>query len=670
MLKPHIRYLFPPRRPLSKAWSVTIDGALAQLKNAAPVAVSPPEIPAMSPVDAANDRAARAEAEHRRALDEAASLKKQLESAQAALASVHASCAEQIKKYDTDLIQSGKTAGSLRRQLSDAVEEKLQAVAAAEHALKQEQIIKDTVANLKSSIESADRRNTALQLELKVTKDDLASSVQSLSQLTASSSKHIAELESNLSAANATAKEHSARISSLQGECKIKDDSLSSASANITSWTELCAGLKRQIDEVRISECSAREAARLESEAAFSKVKIAEELVHRMQTERSAALQAKAEAEASAAAQEKSGTSAVKAAEAQAKKMEDTSSALRHQLEAFEGIQSRLEAAAAARTASDKKCAAAEAAAAAAATALNANAEELESIKGQLQRAIQSGNASTIAKDALKDQVFKLTSQLQQIQQDGALKLTAKQEEHSGQVQLIQREASAQLVAIQKERDALKMQLEQASLSAKEFAASKDALTFQLTKQASVILQERQESAMLRSISDESKAHITQLNEHIEGLRTQLAKAAQAQLAKDEATAALKVQLINLEIESQAFKAKQAALMLSASDEKINNELKAQNKRLQDDKKTLEEQVKSLMDSTRVALSAESARVAAEAQVGPSMEAAQRYKAQLDEMRIRLDEATEATASLSTQADDYSRENAALKEQVICLLVH
>ena len=52
------------------------------------------------------------------------------------------------------------------------------------------------------------------------------------------------------------------------------------------------------------------------------------------------------------------------------------------------------------------------------------------------------------------------------------------------------------------------------------------------------------------------------------------------------------------------------------------------------------------------------------------MEAAQRYKAQLDEMRIRLDEATEATASLSTQADDYSRENAALKEQVICLLVH
>ena len=70
-----------------------------------------------------------------------------------------------------------------------------------------------------------------------------------------------------------------------------------------------------------------------------------------------------------------------------------------------------------------------------------------------------------------------------------------------------------------------------------------------------------------------------------------------------------------------------------------------------------------------VALDSE-ATIFTEAQVGPSMEAAQRYKAQLDEMRIRLDEATEATASLSTQADDYSRENAALKEQVICLLVH
>ena len=70
-----------------------------------------------------------------------------------------------------------------------------------------------------------------------------------------------------------------------------------------------------------------------------------------------------------------------------------------------------------------------------------------------------------------------------------------------------------------------------------------------------------------------------------------------------------------------------------------------------------------------VALDSE-ATIFTEAQAGPSMEAAQRYKAQLDEMRIRLDEATEATASLSTQADDYSRENAALKEQVICLLVH
>ena len=73
--------------------------------------------------------------------------------------------------------------------------------------------------------------------------------------------------------------------------------------------------------------------------------------------------------------------------------------------------------------------------------------------------------------------------------------------------------------------------------------------------------------------------------------------------------------------------------------------------------------------SLYVALDSE-ATIFTEAQVGPSMEAAQRYKAQLDEMRIRLDEATEATASLSTQADDYSRENAALKEQVICMLVH
>jgi chromosome segregation ATPase len=598
------------------------------------------------PLERANERATNAEAEHRKALAEIESLKLQLQAADAAIANAHASCEQKIKKYDSDLVYSGQTAASLRRQLSDAIEEKARAVAVADEVSKQEFSYKTTIANLQSSKDSALSRNTALQLELKTVKDDLSNAVQSCSELAASSSTRIAELATALSEADATIREQSNRISMLQKECQIKEDSLASASANITSWSELCASLKRQIEERRISECSFRENVRLELEEAAFKVQAAEDLVKKTQTECSAALKAMAQTEASAVAQAKSDSSALKTAEDQILKHMIDISALRVELENVKGIQLRLEAETSARIALEKRCAAAEESASTSvstvSTELQAMRDECDSLKAQLHRAVQSSNASASAKDSLKAEVDQLSAQLH----------------------IVHQEMAANQKASKKECESLKAQLTQALAREKEHVATKDALTAQLAMSSSAVIQERGASESLRTESDESRIQIAQLNEHIEELRVHVAKAAQTRLVQDEACAALKNDVSALQLENRELKASLEAFEVN---QVANAGSQAQIKRLLDDKKALQEQVESLMHSAKVAIEAENARVAAQDLADQSAKAAQRYKCQIEEMRIRLDETTEATASLTLQAERLSLENTSLKEQVVFL---
>lgn len=637
------RFIFPPRRrPLSNSWSITIDGAL----NEARTKPSPPPVsPVKSVLDSAEERASKAEAEHRQTQAQVASLKLELAAAEAAVVQVRASCEEKIKKYDADLIYSGQTAGSLRRQLSDAVEEKARAVAAAEQASQQEQTYRTAISNLQSSIESAQKRNDTLQLEMKLTKEELSNVIQSMNQSAALSTSRIAELDSALSQASATVKEQAGVISMLQTECRMKEESLASAAANITSWTELCAGLKRQIDDVRISESCAREACRVEVEAAVSQVKIAEDLVLQVQTECCAALKARADADASAAAQAKSDSSALKRAEAQAREHDDIVSSLRKELESLKDVQSRLQAESIARVVLEKKCAAAEACASAAVSEERAKSSECESLKAQLDRAIQSANASASIKDSLKDQIENLSAQLLRVGQDNHAKTSA----------------------LQTECDSLKEKLAEAFLREKEQSATNDALKFQLAKLTCTDFQEREEITSLKSLLDESNSQTTQLKEHMDALREHVAKAAHARVIQEEAYTALSHELEALQNENRELKSKVTAFSL---EQMTNTGLKAQIKRLEDDKKTLQGHVDSLMESTRLALQADSALAAAQAQLEPSIEAARRYKSLVDEMRIRLDEAMEATAALVTQAEDSSIENASLKEQVVILKEH
>lgn len=593
-------------------------------------------------LDSADERASKAEAEHRQTQAQVASLKLELAAAEAAVAQVRASCEERIKKYDADLIYSGQTAGSLRRQLSDAVEEKLRAVSVAEQASQQEQAYKTAISNLQSSIQSAQKRNDSLQFEMNSAKEELSSVIQSMNQSAAVSTNRIAELESALSQASATIKEQATVISVLQTECRMKEESLASAAANITSWTELCAGLKRQIDDLRISECCAREACRVEVEAAVSQVKIAEELVLQVQTECCAALKARADADASAAAQAKSDSSALKRAEAQAREQDDIISSLRKELEYLKDVQSRLQAESIARIALEKKCVAAEACASAAVSEERAKSSECESLKAQLDRAIQSANASASIKDSLKDEIQNLSAQLLHVGQDNQLKASA----------------------LQTECDSLKEQLAEALSREKEQSASNDALKLQLAKLTSAGFQEREENASLKSSLDESKSQTTQLKEHLDALREHVAKSAHARVIQDEAYTALSNELDVLQNENRELKSRLTAVSLEQTS---NVGLKAQIKRLEDDKKTLQGHIDSLMESTRLALEADSALAVAQSQLEPSIEAARRYKSLVDEMRIRLDEAMEATASLVTQAEDSSVENASLKEQVVIL---
>jgi chromosome segregation ATPase len=633
--------LFPPRRqPLSKAWTSTLDGALAEAKkNHLQSSQSPPVIPATNPVQIAEERASKAEIELRQALDEVASLKFRLESTEAAAAKAHTSCEEKLKKYDADLVYSGQTAASLRRQLSDAIEEKVRAVAMAEQVSKQEQSYKTVIAKLQSGIEVAQQRSTDLHIELKTTKEDLANISQSFNDVTSSSSKQIAELNSSLSEANAIIQDQSARISVLQEECKNKEDALSSASANITSWTELCSGLKRNIDELRIAESAVREAARVEVVEAASKVDIAENHVQQMQTECCAALKASAEAASVAAAQAKLDSIALKSAQAVVRELEETASALRRELEDLRGIELRFEAETVSRIALEKKCAAIEASS----SERSAISEECELLKGQLQRAILSANASASAKDLLNAEVENLSSQLQRTQDEN----------------------TANFFAVQQKCDSLQTLLAQANAREKESAVIKEVQMSQLAQSASAVFQQKEEIASLRSVLDESKAQITQLNEHLEGLREHIAKSAQARVIQEEAHSALCDELVALQNENRQLKAVVAAF---ESDQATLIVLNAQNKRLEDDKKILQGQVDLLIESSRMALSADKARATAQAQVESSIADTQHYKSQLDEMQIRLDEAMEATASLVSQAENVSLENAILKDQVISLI--
>ncbi len=603
---------------------------------------SPPVLPVKTVGESADERASKAEAELLKALADVASLKLLLGSAESEVAKTLASCEERIKKYDADLVHSGQTAGSLRRQLSDAVEEKARATANSVRASQQEADYKTAIANLQSSMKSAQNRNDALQHELNDTKKHLSDAILSSSQSTASSTKRIGELDSALFQANATVQEQAALILALQAESKIRENALASASANITSWTEHCAGLKRQIDELRISEASLREAARSEVAAAAHKVNIAEDMVRQMQIECCAALKARAEADASAAAQVKSHSLALKLADDQARTHGDIVNSLRKELEEFKDIHSRFEAESVARIAFEEKCATAEVFASTAASEQRAISDERDSLKSQLERAIQSANASASARDSLKAEVDKLSEQLNLIRQDN----------------------SAQASALKKESDSLKADLAQALAREKEQAAAIVTLTSQLTKLSSDNIQEKGESSSLKSAADESVAQIAQLNEHLVSLRDHLSQAAHARVIQDEAYAALSHELETLQKENGQLK---AGLSTSSLGEKTNAGLKAQIKRLEDDKKTIQGQVDSLMDSAKLALQADKALAAAQAEVEPSMEAARRYKGQVDEMRIRLDEAIKATASLAAQAEDFSLENAVLKEQVVIL---
>jgi chromosome segregation ATPase len=600
----------------------------------------------VTPAESADERVSKAESEHRRVLAEISSLKLQLQAADAAVASAHASCEQKIKKYDSDLVYSGQTAASLRRQLSDAVEEKARAVAVANEVSSQELTYKTTISNLQSSKDVAQRKNAEMQLELQTTKESLSRAVESYDQLNASSSKRIAELVTTLSEADATIRDQSIRISSLQAEFQMKEDSLAAASANITSWSELCASLKRQIEEFRISESSVRENVRLELEDAASKVKIAEDILHKTQNECCAALKAMSQAEALAVAQADSDRIALKAAEAQALKNEDALSAIRSELQNFRSIQSCLEAETAARIALEKKCAEVEESASSSVSTASAEQKalslECESLKAQLHRAIQSANASASAKDSLKAEVEKLSAQLHHVHQ----------------------EIAAIHNAAKKECDSLSAQLAQASVREQELVAAKDALTSQLAELSSAVLQERGEAASFRNMSDESKAQIAQMNEHIEELRAHVAKAAHSRLIQDETCAGLTSELDALQRENRELK-----VSLEAFERNKTSDIgsKARIMRLEDDKRTLQEQVESLMDSARMAIEANCAREAAQDQVEHGRNTAQTYKTQVDEMRIGLDEAMEATASLATQAEHLSLENSALKEQVTVL---
>jgi chromosome segregation ATPase len=187
----------------------------------------------------------------------------------------------------------------------------------------------------------------------------------------------------------------------------------------------------------------------------------------------------------------------------------------------------------------------------------------------------------------------------------------------------------------------------------------------QLAQSASAVFQQKEEIASLRSVLDESKAQITQLNEHLEGLREHIAKSAQARVIQEEAHSALFDELVALQKENRQLKAAVAAI---ESDQATLIVLNAQNKRLEDDKTILQGQVDLLIESSRMALSADKARAAAQAQVESSIADTQRYKSQLDEMQIRLGEAMEATASLVSQAENASVENVILKDQVISLI--
>jgi chromosome segregation ATPase len=610
-------------------------------------------LPVKSSAESADERASKAEAEVLKALAEVASLKLQLESAEAAVAKAHASCEEKIKKYDADLIYSGQTAGSLRRQLCDAVEEKVRAISIADQSSQREETYKSTIASLQSSKEDAHRRNTALELELTATKQELSNVNQSSKLSMASSMKRIAELDSALSQANATVQRQTALISELQAECGIKEESIASASANITSWAEHCAALQRRIDEVRFSEAAVRESARIEVEAAATQVNIAEGIVQQMQTECCAALKARAEADAQA----KSDSIALNKAEAQVRKFDDIVSALRKELEDSASI---------------------------AASQHTAISFECESLKDQLERAIQSANASASAKDSLKAEVDKHSVQLHHLQQENSAKVTALQKEcdslntqleslkgqleraiqsanasasakdslkaevdkQSAQLHHLQQENSAKVTALQKECESLKTQLEHS-----------------LSRENAFFI-EKSDSVSLRSAADESKAQITQLNEHLQALREHVSKAAQARVIQDEAYAALSDELDALRNENRDLKATSTSISLEHT---TNIALKASIKRLEDDKKTLQGHVDSLIESAQLAVKADKALVKAHAQIEPSLEAARRYKSQADELHIRLDEAVEATASLATQADDLSVENASLKEQVVML---
>jgi chromosome segregation ATPase len=382
---------------------------------------------------------------------------------------------------------------------------------------------------------------------------------------------------------------------------------------------------------------------RLELEDAASKVKIAEDILQKTQNECCAALKAMSQAEALAVAQAHSDRIALKAAEAQALKNEDALSALRSELQDFKSIQLRLEAETTARIALEKKCAEVEESASSSVSTVSAEQKalsiECESLKAQLNRAIQSANASASAKDSLKAEVAKLSAQLHDVHQ----------------------EMAAIQNATKKECDSLYAQLAQASAREREHVAAKDALTSQLAELSSAVLQGRGEAASSRNVSDESKAQIAQLNEHMEELRAHVAKAAHARLIQDETCAGLTSELGALQRENRELK-----VSLEAFERNKTSDIgsKARIMRLEDDKRTLQEQVESLINSARMAIEANSAREAAQDQVEHGRNTAQSYKTQVDEMRIQLDEAMEATASLATQAEHLSLENSSLKEQV------
>jgi chromosome segregation ATPase len=429
-------------------------------------------------------------------------------------------------------------------------------------------------------------------------------------------------------------------------EVLAKDQHLASAAATISSRDELLACLKKQLDELHISECSAREIVRIEIESASSKVKAAEDFVQQMQNECCAALKAAAESEACAAAQAKSNFSALKAAEAQALHREGIVSTLRKEVEELEHVKSRLDSETNSRMALERKLADAEAfastSASSAANKLSTLNEEIQLIQSQLQLATQNANSSAQAKDALQVEIGKLTSQLHEIQ----------------------RENSAKEAAVQRECNSLKGQLAQASGRLEEYIAVEASLSSQLTKSLFDVVQEKQENARLRSALEESNSQIIQLNEHIGELRAHIAHAAHARTVQIEDIAVLSDELAAMRNEKLQM---QAALSTSALDQATISQLHFQIRRLEEDKLTLERHVETLMDAARVALASEISRHAVQPEGQPSRATAQQSQQEFEDLRVRHDEAVEATASLSTQADDLSLENAALKAQVSAL---